>query len=70
MEEIPSVEKDDGRDIELELDENLEPLPKSLDLSWIAQEMLALVLPDYPRSTTAEYVSISLGDDGKITEAR
>ena len=33
MEEIPSVEKDDGRDIELEFDENLEPLPKSLALS-------------------------------------
>ena len=68
MEEIPSVEKDDGRDIELELDENLEPLTKSLDLSLIAQEMLALLLPDYPRSNNSDYVSISLGDDGKITE--
>jgi uncharacterized metal-binding protein YceD (DUF177 family) len=68
MEEIPSVEKDDGRDIELELDENLEPLTKSLDLSLIAQEMLALLLSDYPRSNNSDYVSISLGDDGKITE--
>ena len=67
MEEIPSVEKDNGRDVELELDENLEPLTSSLDLSLIAQEMLALLLPDYPRSNNSDYVSISLGDDGKIT---
>jgi len=68
MEQIPSVEKDDGRDVELELDENLEPLTKALDLSLIAQEILALSLPDYPRSNNTEYVSISLGDDKKITE--
>jgi hypothetical protein len=30
--------------------------------------MLALLLPDYPRSNNSDYVSISLGDDGKITE--
>ena len=67
-EEIPSVEKDDGRDTELELDENLEPLTNSLDLSMIAQEILALSLPDYPRSNNIDHVSISLGDDEKITE--
>ncbi len=68
MEEIPSLEKDDGRDVELELDENLEPLTKSLDLSLIAREILALSLPDYPRSKNTKYVSISLGNDKKITE--
>ena len=68
MEEIPSVEKDDGRDFEIELDENLEPLTKSLDLSLVAQEILALSLPDYPRSDNTDYVSISLGDDRKIIE--
>ena len=45
VEEIPSLEKDDGRDVELELDENLEPLTNSLDLSTIALEALALALP-------------------------
>ena len=68
MEEIPSVEKDDQHDVKLELDENLEPLTKSLDLSLIAQEILALSLPDYPRSNNTEYVSISLGNDENITE--
>ena len=68
IEEIPSMEKDDRRDIKLELDENLEPLTKSLDLSLIAQETLALSLPDYPRSNNADYVSISLGDDEQITQ--
>ena len=68
IEEIPSVEKDDGRDIKLELDENLEPLTKSVDLSLIAQEILALSLPDYPRSNNTDYVSITLGEDEKITE--
>ena len=68
MEEIPSIEKDDGRDVKLELDANLEPLTGSLDLSLIAQETLALSLPDYPRSNNADYVSISLGDDEQITQ--
>ncbi len=68
IEDIPSVEKDDGRDVYLELDENLEPLNKSLDLSLIAQEILALSLPDYPRSNNTDYVSISLGEDEKITD--
>ena len=67
-EEIPSVEKDDGRDIKLELDDNLEPLTKSLDLSLIAQEILALSLPDYPRSNNTDYVSVSLGYDEKTNE--
>ena len=67
-EEIPSVEKDDGRDIKLELDDNLEPLTKSLDLSLIAQEILALSLPDYPRSNNTDYVSVSLGHDEKTNE--
>ena len=68
MEEIPSVEKDDGRDFEIELDEDLEPLTKSLDLSLVALEILALSLPDYPRSDNTDYVSISLGYDKKIIE--
>ena len=68
MEEIPLVEKDDGRDVELDLDENLEPLTRSLDLSLIAQEALALSLPDYPRSNNTDYVSISLGDDEQIIQ--
>ena len=68
MEEIPSVEKDDRHDVKLELDENLEPLTKSLDLSLIAQEILALSLPDYPRSNNTDYVSISLGEDEKTNE--
>ena len=67
-EEIPSVEKDDGRDIKLELDENLEPLTNSVDLSLIAQEILALSLPDYPRSNNTDYVSVSLGEDEKTNE--
>ena len=68
MEEIPSVEKDDGRDFEIELDEDLEPLTNSLDLSSVAQEILALSLPDYPRTENTDYVSISLGYDKKIIE--
>jgi len=68
MEEIPSVEKDDSHDVKLELDENLEPLAKYLDLSLIAQEILALSLPDYPRSNNTDYVSISYSDDKKITQ--
>tara|TARA_B100000965_G_C19301282_1_gene630245 strand:- start:88 stop:636 length:549 start_codon:yes stop_codon:yes gene_type:complete len=68
MEEIPSVEKDDGRDVKLELDANLEPLTGSLDLSLIAQETLALSLPDYPRSNNVDYVSISVGDDEQIIQ--
>tara|TARA_B100001121_G_C18494555_1_gene528955 strand:- start:169 stop:717 length:549 start_codon:yes stop_codon:yes gene_type:complete len=68
LEEIPSIEKDDGRDVNLELDENLEPLTGSLDLSSIVQETLALSLPDYPRSNNADYVSISLGDDEQTTQ--
>ena len=66
VEEIPSLEKDDGRDVELELDENLEPLTNSLDLSTIALEALALALPDYPRSNNAEYVTRSIGIDDQI----
>ena len=62
------MEKDDGRDIKLELDDNLEPLTKSLDLSLIAQEILALSLPDYPRSNNTDYVSVSLGYDEKTNE--
>ena len=65
-EEIPSLEKDDIRDVELELDENLEPLTNSLDLSTIALEALALALPDYPRSNNAEYVTRSIGIDDQI----
>ncbi len=68
VEEIPSLEKDDGRDVELELDENLEPLTNSLDLSTIALEALALALPDYPRSNNAEYVTRSIGIDDQIVE--
>lgn len=68
IEEIPSVEKDDRRDIKLELDENLEPLTNSVDLSLIAQEILALSLPDYPRSNNTDYVSVSLGEDEKTNE--
>lgn len=68
IEEIPSLEKDDGRDVELELDENLEPLTSSLDLSSIASEALALALPDYPRSNNAEYVTRSIGIDDQIVE--
>ena len=68
VEEIPSLEKDDGRDVELELDENLEPLTNSLDLSTIALEVLALALPDYPRSNNAEYVTRSIGIDDQIVE--
>ena len=68
VEEISSLEKDDGRDVELELDENLEPLTNSLDLSTIALEALALALPDYPRSNNAEYVTRSIGIDDQIVE--
>jgi len=68
VEEIPSLEKDDGRDVKLELDENLEPLTNSLDLSTIALEALALALPDYPRSNNAEYVTRSIGIDDQTVE--
>ena len=68
IEDIPSLEKDDGRDVELELDENLEPLTNSLDLSTIALEARALALPDYPRSNNAEYVTRSIGIDDQIVE--
>jgi hypothetical protein len=47
----------------MELDETLEPLSETLDLSLIALEILALALPDYPRSNDTDYLSISMGDD-------
>jgi len=47
----------------MELDETLEPLTDTLDLSLLALETLALGLPDYPRSNDTDYLSISLGDD-------
>ena len=61
--EISPLEKDDGQDVNMELDETLEPLTDTLDLSLIALEMLALALPDYPRSNDTDYLSISMGDD-------
>lgn len=61
--EISPLEKDDGQDVNMELDETLEPLSDTLDLSLIALEILALALPDYPRSNDTDYLSISMGDD-------
>ena len=61
--EISPLEKDEGLDVNMELDETLEPLTDTLDLSLLALETLALVLPDYPRSNDTDYLSISLGDD-------
>ena len=63
LDELRPFLKDDGGDVELELDENLEPLTNSLDLSSIALEAIALALPDYPRSNNAEYVTRSIGID-------
>ena len=61
--EISPLEKDAGQDVNMELDETLEPLTDTLDLSFIALEILALALPDYPRSNDTDYLSISMGDD-------
>lgn len=60
--EISPLEKDEEQDINMELDETLEPLTDALDLSLIALETLALALPDYPRSNDTDYLSISLGN--------
>ena len=61
--EISPLEKDEEQDINMELDETLEPLTDTLDLSLLALETIALALPDYPRSNDTDYLSISLGND-------
>ena len=53
--EISPLEKDEWLDVNMELDETLEPLTDTLDLYLLALETLALALPDYPRSNDTDY---------------
>ncbi|QIE41792.1 DUF177 domain-containing protein [Rhodobacteraceae bacterium SC52] len=42
-------EDDDATEVEMHLDETLEPLPDTIDLEELVTEALALALPAYPR---------------------
>lgn len=53
-----------GDDVEMPEDDSIEPLPSLLDLSDVLAEALALALPTFPRSETAEPTSLVFGPPG------
>lgn len=55
--------------IDAESDEDVEPLPETLDLGEIAVEETALALPPYPRAKGARLDAAAAGDD-EDAEAR
>lgn len=54
----------DGDEVEMTLDETLDPLGNRIDLSAIVIEALALAIPDFPRAEGAE-----LAQDGVLRAA-
>ncbi|MEB8386204.1 DUF177 domain-containing protein [Rhodobacteraceae bacterium KMM 6894] len=55
MPETPDVEE--GSETEMPEDDQTEPLRNTIDLGAIITESLALALPDYPRSDSADFDS-------------
>ncbi len=54
-----------GDEVEMPHDENVDPLPTSLDLEEVLAEALALALPPWPRIQGADPVSVSIYEPGK-----
>lgn len=54
----------EGEEVEMTLDERLEPLGNQIDLSAIVIEALALALPEFPRAT-----GVALNPEGVIRAA-
>jgi len=53
-----------GEEVEMPEDDTLEPLPEVLDLDALLAEALALALPAFPRSTSAELGSLRAAPEG------
>lgn len=61
MAEIPEI---DAAEIEMALDEAVDPLPDTLDVAQVMIEALSLALPAYPRAADAELGSIAIAAPG------
>lgn len=63
--QMPELGGDDDEEIEMPDDENAEPLPAEIDISEVLFEMLALNLPQFPRSTGAQLSKAAFTEPGK-----
>lgn len=57
-------EEPTGDEVEMPEDDNVEPLPATLDLGFVLEEILALCIPDYPRADGADDLDLSAAPPG------
>lgn len=60
----PDMAEPAGEEVEMPEDDSVEALPALLDLGAVLEEVLALAIPDYPRSAEAEELSLSAAPPG------
>ena len=60
-----NFEEPDENEVEMLVDENVEPLPASVDLAEVMIEAVALALPPYPRSEGADLSDAVFTEGGK-----
>ena len=58
------VEEPEDDEVEMTLDENVEPLPANIDLYSVMIEALSLAMPAYPRAEGAELGDAVFSDRG------
>ena len=62
MADIPEIE---ASEIEMALDEAIDPLPVTLDVAQVMIEALSLALPTYPRAPGAELGTVAITTPGQ-----
>ena len=61
MADIPEIE---ASEVEMALDEAIDPLPDTLDVALVMIEALSLAMPTYPRASDAELGSVAFSAPG------
>lgn len=64
MAELPDLPE--GGETEMSGDDNIEPLPATLDLGAVMVESLALALPDFPRAEGVELGTAVFTEPGRV----
>ncbi|MGH1465595.1 MAG: YceD family protein [Cognatishimia sp.] len=62
---VANYQEPSEEEYELTVEENIEPLPKEIDIAEIMAECLALALPQYPRVKNAEIRTSAYTEPGK-----
>ncbi|GAA6207636.1 DUF177 domain-containing protein [Cognatishimia sp. WU-CL00825] len=62
---VANYQEPSEEEYELTVEENIEPLPKEIDIAEIMAESLSLALPQYPRAKNAELTTSAYTEPGK-----